>query len=147
MDTLKIAAISIGKDEVTKFQETLGLYTNITNFNISRDATSEDISAIEKELSAYNLIIAAVHDHSKFPRNGFELSDAGKQFISRLSSEDNVVMTFFKNPYVVNDIDKIEKSSALIMGYQDNDNSEDLAAQLIFGGDRSTWKVTCEYWH
>ena len=134
LDTLKIAAISIGKEERSKFQESLGLYTNITNFNISKEATSEDILAIEKELNTYNLIIAAVHDHSKFPRNGFDLSEEGKRFISKLSSEENVIMTFFKNPYVINDIDLIEKSSALILGYQDTDNSEDLAAQLIFGG-------------
>jgi CubicO group peptidase (beta-lactamase class C family) len=44
------------------------------------------------------------------------------------------VITWFGNPYAVDKISSLRKADGLLLTYQENEYTEDLAAQLIFGG-------------
>src|SRR5680860_138847 len=140
LENLQIASVSFGSDN-TNFQEALSLYTNIAQFHLPNDATAEQVLEIKDALENYNLVIAAVYDESKFPRNNLELSTEGQEFLSELAGKKNTVVTFFKNPYVLDKLEGIENSPALIITYQDNENAQDLAAQLIFGGVAANGKL------
>ncbi|MDT0642731.1 glycoside hydrolase family 3 N-terminal domain-containing protein [Zunongwangia sp. F363] len=134
LDTLKIASVSIGAEKRTKFQKSLGLYTDVKHFQLKADAKASEINEIKEALKKYNLTILGIHDDSKYPRNTMKFSEAVQDFISELSVENNTVISFFKNPYALNKIKNIEQAPALIETYQDSEITEDLAAQLIFGG-------------
>jgi beta-glucosidase-like glycosyl hydrolase/CubicO group peptidase (beta-lactamase class C family) len=140
LENLQIASVSFGSDNST-FQEALSLYTNIAQFQLPNNATAEQVSEIKSALENYNLVIAAVYDESKFPRNNLELSNEGQEFLSELAGKKNTVVTFFKNPYVLDKLEGIENSPALIITYQDSKNAQDLAAQLIFGGIGASGKL------
>jgi len=134
LDTLKIAAISFGAQKQTKFQKCLNLYTEVKNFQLKADANASEINNLKEKLSAYNLIIGGIHDDSRFPRNTMKFSKAVQDFIAELSTGKNTIFSYFKNPYSLNKIDKIEAAAGLILTYQDTKITQDLAAQLIFGG-------------
>ena len=140
LENLQIASVSFGVDNTT-FQDALSLYTNIAQFQLPNDATAEQVLEIKNALENYNLVIAAVYDESKYPRNNLELSTEGQAFLSELASKKNTVVTFFKNPYVLDHLEGIENSPALIITYQDSENAQDLAAQLIFGGIGANGKL------
>jgi len=140
LENLQIASVSFGSDNTT-FQEALSLYTNIAQFQLPNNATAEEVSEIKSALENYNLVIAAVYDESKFPRNNLELSTEAQVFLSELAGKKNTVVTFFKNPYVLDQLEGIENSPALILTYQDSKNAQDLAAQLIFGGIGASGKL------
>ncbi|MCF4100600.1 serine hydrolase [Gillisia sp. M10.2A] len=141
LDTLKIAAISFGKKKESKFQKSLSLYAQVDNFNVPNEVTPEQLSAIKEQLNNYNLVIAGVHDHSSYPRNDLKLSSEAQEFLSELIKSKTTIASFFKNPYVMDDVKDIENAEALILTYQDSENSEDLAAQLIFGGVSANGKL------
>jgi beta-N-acetylhexosaminidase len=134
LDKLRIAAVAIGKKEVTTFQKTLSLYTQVENFVIPNDANQVYVDSITTRLKGYNQIIAGIHDDPGRPRNQITFSAPVLSFISALSVQENAIVAVFKNPYVLDKLNSIENADGLIVTYQDNNDIEDLTAQFIFGG-------------
>ncbi len=141
LDTLKIASVSIGAGEKSIFQNTLDLYAKVKDFQLPRDAAQAEADSLKEALQDYNLIIVGLHDFSIRPNNILKLSDEVKDFISEIAMNKNAVFSIFKNPYVLNKINNIEKADVLIENYQDSPLTEELAAQLIFGGIGANGKL------
>lgn len=141
LDTLKIAVLSVGGDNHNQFQKTLGLYSEIANFNISYEATTAEFDDLEKSLSTFNLVIIGIHDDSKYPKNTMKISAEVQSFLRLISERKKIILTFFKNPYALDNMEVAESVSSLILTYQDSKNSKDLAAQLIFGGIGANGKL------
>jgi beta-N-acetylhexosaminidase len=133
LDTLRIASVSIGRKAITTFQKTLGLYTTVHHFVLPGDASDADVASLKASLAPYNLVIAGIHDENTRPLNRFLLSDPVQQLIRELPSHHRAVVVVFKNPYVLDRL-PVDEAHSLIVTYQDNSETEDLAAQLIFGG-------------
>lgn len=134
LDTLRIASVSVGRDLITPFQRTLALYTEVHHFALPADATPALIDSVSKQLTHYNKVILGLHDEPGRPLNRISYTPAVLDFVRSLSVRPGVVMAVFKNPYVLDKLDRIEESDGLIVTYQDNTDMEDLTAQLIFGG-------------
>ncbi|WP_339647642.1 glycoside hydrolase family 3 N-terminal domain-containing protein [uncultured Salegentibacter sp.] len=134
LDTLKIASVSFGASKQTEFQKTLNLYTEVKNFQLKADAKASEIEKIREKLLEYNLVIGGIHDDSRFPRNTMKFSKPVQDFIAELAEKEHTIFSYFKNPYSINKLDKIENAAGLILTYQDTKITQDLAAQLIFGG-------------
>lgn len=141
LDTLKIASISVGGKANNQFQKTLELYSEISHVNIPYEATKAELDSIKNSFSAFNLVIIGIHDDSKYPRNNMKISAEVQSFLKAIAVKKKSILTFFKNPYSLNDLDFAESVSSLILTYQDSENSEDLAAQLIFGGVGANGKL------
>ncbi|MCG9971452.1 glycoside hydrolase family 3 N-terminal domain-containing protein [Christiangramia crocea] len=141
LDTLKIASISIGEEKETVFQKSLSLYTEVKHFQLPVEADGSQIDSVKAELKDYNLLIAGIHDQSKYPRNSVSLSQEVQEFVKELSADEKTIIGLFKNPYVLNKFEDIEVSSVLIEAYQDSETTQEMTAQLIFGGIGATGKL------
>lgn len=140
LDTLNIMSISIGDSLTTKFQKTLGLYNNVKHFNIGNDINPATIDKLKKAINNHNLILLGIHDSSAFPKNKISFSNTLLKFIEGLPFNKTVV-TYFKNPYSIAKIKNIENAKSLILTYQDSKTTQDIAAQLIFGGASANGKL------
>jgi beta-glucosidase-like glycosyl hydrolase/CubicO group peptidase (beta-lactamase class C family) len=134
LDTLRVASVSIGRKAVTSFQRTLSLYTSVRHFVIAGDADALLIDSIKAQLKPYNLVIAGLHDQSVRPLNSLNFSEPVLSFISELAKQRNTIISVFKNPYVLDKLNSIEAAGGLIVSYQNTQDTEELAGQLIFGG-------------
>lgn len=132
LDTLKIASLSVGASDVTPYQKMLGNYAPIDHFTISKTATDQEIEQLFNQLKPYNLIIAGLHGTGLFPGKRFRVTDQMLKIVDKLSTHPTV-MTFFGNPYALENFDKIKALKGLIVTYQDDEDAEELSAQLIFG--------------
>ncbi len=141
LENVRFASVSFGRTQKSHFQETLDLYTELTHFVVPVDASEEFVNTLRGQLENYDLIISGVHDQSRFPRNSLKLSEPAVKLISELSEKEGAIFAFFKNPYVLNKIENIENSDGLVIAYQDNDLTQQLAAQLIFGGISANGKL------
>ncbi len=141
LDTLKTISISVGAEQETKFQESLSLYNAVDHFQLAAKASQQEIDSIKSLLKDYNLKIVGVHDNSIRPQNNINFSEAIQEFLAELWNENNVITAVFKNPYTLNKMKNVENSAVLIESYQDSDLSEDVAAQLIFGGIGASGKL------
>jgi beta-N-acetylhexosaminidase len=141
LDTLRIASLSFGTEKLSPFQKSLSLYTDVAHFQLPQDANAEQVAQLKTRLRNYNLIIGGIHDDSKYPRNSLKLSVAVQELISELSGSDHTIMAVFKNPYVLDKLNRIEESKGLIITYQDSPLAQALAAQLIFGGINASGRL------
>ena len=141
LEVLKIASVSIGAKKKTEFQKSLRLYTDVEAYQLPADADASGIAELKKELQEYNLVILGIHDDSRFPRNSMKFSDSLVEFIAELSGNANTLISFFKNPYVIDKLKNIENAPALLLTYQDSEMTQRKAAEVIFGGIGATGKL------
>lgn len=134
LDTLKIASVSIGSAKESVFQNYLGMYADVQHFQLSASAKATEIQKLQDRLKGYNLVITGIHDSSIRPGNSVKFSSEVLDFIAGLSAKKNSIISLFKNPYTIDKFKNIEKAAVLIVAYQDSPLTQEMAAQLIFGG-------------
>ncbi|TDG37105.1 glycoside hydrolase family 3 [Pedobacter changchengzhani] len=127
----RTAIISIGVPSVTVFQKEVSKgYYNSVYYVLDKDATANQISNIAREINAFDQVIVGIHDSRSRPANDIPLNDGLKAFIKDLSTK-NTVFALFANPYNLAILPGLEKSKALIVGYQKEDFMQISAAAVI----------------
>lgn len=123
--------ISIGTPQVTLFQRELGnYYKNAVFYTLDKNASSNAIAKVLRELKAFDQLIIGIHDTRTRPGNGMVLSADLKQFIKDMSLS-NAVFALFANPYNLAAIPGLEKSNGLLVAYQKEDFMQKAAAEVI----------------
>ncbi|MBN2756353.1 MAG: serine hydrolase [Bacteroidales bacterium] len=130
---IKIASISLGSDTITKFQERLTDYSKIDNFFLQKTESDSLIEFTKNKLKNYDLIICSIHKLNLYPRNSYGITKQMVEMVNYISDSLNSIITIFGNAYALREFRNIENSKALIITYQESENTQDLSAQLIFG--------------
>ncbi len=134
LENIRIASVGINSEILSDFQKTLSLYAQVDHFNLKNDFSAEEIQVMLDLLQGYDIVIAGIHDTGARPHNVLEMTSDMQDFLKELSAKENAIISFFKNPYVLDKLENVENAAALFTTYQDSENSQELAAQLIFGG-------------
>ena len=79
-------------------------------------------------------MIAGVFNLDQRPNREFGIKPALANFLDKLTSKNRTIITWFGNPYGIGKDHSLENADGLILAYQENKYTEDLSAQLIFGG-------------
>jgi beta-glucosidase-like glycosyl hydrolase/CubicO group peptidase (beta-lactamase class C family) len=130
---LKIATVAINRNSISKFQERLLNYLPADTFSINPGDSIRSDELLGK-LSDYNLVIAGVFDTDQRPNVNFGISQGLNDFLRKLTEKNRTIAAYFGNPYALDKLDALQNADGLILAYQENDYTEDLSAQLIFGG-------------
>lgn len=141
LDTLRIACVSVGSDDTSVFQKTLGLYAPVDMYSIDRDAPDSMYDCLFNEVKGYNLVIAGLLNTDMRASKRFGVKDISIEFLKKLADSTNVVLNLMANPYVLKRFVPSEKFKAIIVSYEDKDIDQELSAQLIFGGIRALGKL------
>ena len=153
--TNKIACILMGPDSRRKNDSAGKTYSNSDVFYkrlnnyvpISKYIYDSDLNQLIKEtpnpfdknppvnltsLLDYDVVIVGLH----YPDNNFwekhRLSKQDMMFIEKISTRNNVILSVFGHPRLVNDI-PLNNLDGLIVSYQNSFAFQDVTAQLIFG--------------
>lgn len=129
-----IATVSIGEPWVTPFQERLGWYAPVTHFQVSKQATPAEFSALIKQLEPYNLIIVGLHKNNLYPARQFGNPDPLFDFIGELARKKRTILGLFGSPYILQSLKNTEDLGAIVVSYQDQPEAEAVTAEVIFGG-------------
>ena len=140
LDTLKIASLAIGSEQIVSFQKMLSNYTQVDHFNVSKTTTEEEITKLTNQLKSYNLIITSLHGMSLYPSKRFGITDQQINLTKSLDSK-KTVFAFFGNPYALSYFPEIKNAQSVIVAYQEDKEAEELAAQLIFGATDANGKL------
>jgi beta-N-acetylhexosaminidase len=132
LDTLKIASVSIGTNYSTTFQKTLSLYDDVKHFSINKLASMSEFRALIGKLIKYDVVVLGFHKPSRSPV-AFGLTNQSVWFAHELSKYTKVVIDIFSSPYSLRKFDR-KKFEAIVMSYEDTKLSQDLSAQLLYGG-------------
>ena len=140
LDTLKIASLAIGSAETVPFQKMLSNYAQIDHFNVSKTPTEEEINKLLNQLKSYNLIITSIHGMGLYPSRRFSITDQQINLAAKLCNQ-HTIFAFFGNPYAIQYFPQIKNAQSLILAYQDDKETEELSAQLIWGAIDANGKL------
>ena len=133
LDTLKIAALSIGESG-TVFQSTLSKYALVDDFSISEQHTDVERKKLLKELSSYNLVLASVHKSNTHAWESYNIHKNTDVLLQTIGIQSKLVLTVFANPYSLSDLLMTYAFDGLMIAYQNSEVAQEYAAQAIFGG-------------
>ena len=140
LDTLKIASLSIGCEQIAPFQKMLDNYAQVDNFCIAKTASDTDVVNLLHQLKSYNLIVVGVHNMGLYPFRRFGVTNQQINIIEQLKSRKTITC-FFGNPYALQYFPSLNHTQSLIVAYQDDKDAQELAAQLVFGATNATGKL------
>ncbi|MCW0481171.1 glycoside hydrolase family 3 N-terminal domain-containing protein [Gaoshiqia sediminis] len=132
LDTLRIAVVSLGKENTTSFQRMTANYLDVDFFNLKKNATHLELSQLVTRLKNYNLLICGLHNLSLSPSRNYGTDPLWQEFMKGTADKKQVAV-LLGNPYALNFIPGIENTASLLIAYQENAITEELAAQAIFG--------------
>ncbi len=156
LDTLKVATLSVGQEDITPFQSMLENYMHVEHFNLPEVFTQNDIEKLKGELKDFNLVLVGIHSMYKSrnyrliklgdgenlpPRNPYGVTEELEELLEYLSLKKNAVVTYFSSPYALGEIKNLKKAKGVILAYQDKPLNQELAAQMIFGGIAAQGKL------
>jgi len=129
----KIAILTIDRSSCSKYQERILSYMPADTFTI--DNSDDNKSAVLlKRLADYDLVIAGIFNTDQHPNVNSGIGSGLNNFLKKLTEGNKTIVSYFGNPNEIAKLDALDEADGLILAYQENDHTEDLAAQLIFGG-------------
>ncbi|MEE2699741.1 MAG: glycoside hydrolase family 3 N-terminal domain-containing protein [Bacteroidota bacterium] len=133
LDTLKIAAVSIGENN-TYFSDMLNNYAPIQHFTINENLDAESREELLDKLADFNLVIASIHQSDENPWKKHTISRNTDLFLQSLAIQSKVIVSVFAYPYTLNNFLFTNNFDGLLLAYQNSNTAQELAAQSIFGG-------------
>jgi beta-glucosidase-like glycosyl hydrolase/CubicO group peptidase (beta-lactamase class C family) len=127
----KIASISFGVEKLSAFQKTLDKYAKVDHY-YTKSLLSD---SLKKVLSKYDLVIASIHSSSMYPSGiNYGVKNEFITSVNGLSEKTNVILTVFANPYSLKSLSNQTKISSIIIAFENDETTQNVAAQAIFGG-------------
>jgi len=133
IQNIRIATVGINKSDISLYQKRIADYLPSDHFIIDPSDTAACRNLLKK-LSRYNLVIGGVFNLDQRPNLGFGIKPGLNTFLEKLISNNKTIITWFGNPYGIARVPALQKANGLIVAYQENEYTQDLSAQLIFGG-------------
>ena len=131
IDTLNITALTISENASPLFDQRLSSYTDITHILVQEDDPEDEVLS---RLDDSNIVILNVTGLSQYPNRNFGLNERKLNLIDKVVQKHPTIVVWHGNPYGLAKLRSMDACEAIIITYQENDNTLDLSAQLIFGG-------------
>ncbi|NHN26826.1 serine hydrolase [Flavobacterium jejuense] len=122
----KIAYVKLGDDSSDFFLSELRKYTTIEEININKlDNALEELKKFTKVIIGYHKQDGAWKNH--------DLDKSELNILSEIAKDNKVIVTFFTKPYSLLKINNFDDFEGFILAYQNNNFSNTVAAEAIFG--------------
>lgn len=126
----KVAYLGIGLFKENAFARRMHEDYKADIYYFDYRATSKGNDSIINKLKEYDIVIAGIHNYTKYPANNFGFSWASVQLMKRLQQETTAISLFFGNPYAIkNNCD----AKNIIACYEDDSLFQHAAADLLEG--------------
>jgi beta-glucosidase-like glycosyl hydrolase/CubicO group peptidase (beta-lactamase class C family) len=134
LEHLKIASLVIGDSLHNSFQRNLQRYAPVTEFRIDKVARRDSMNVLLERLKGFDLTIVSIHGTSFKVDKEFGIPQVTLDLIRRLNDQQRTALVLFANPYRLSTAYGAQRLAGLVVTYEENEDTQDLAAQVIFGG-------------
>jgi beta-N-acetylhexosaminidase len=134
LDTLRMASLTIGQDSVNTFQHYLGLYGQVDHFLLSSHSSEIEYDSVSALLKPYNLVFIGIPQTSSRISANYGITDEIIRLAERIAATQVTILNLFANPYSLNKFRHMDDFAGLVVAYEDNEITQRLCPQLIFGG-------------
>lgn len=141
LDSLKIAHLAVDGKKNSVFFRTLNKYTKVDGFTVDKDQLMNQKTALLNKLKDYTTVIVTIHNPKNTMSKRAGINAAVSNFLTALNKDSKVIVNLLANPYSLEYLSDAATPEALIVSYEDNELSQDLSAQLIFGAVKALGKL------
>jgi beta-N-acetylhexosaminidase len=141
LDSLKIAHLAIDGKSNNIFLKTLNKYAKVSGFTVDKDELVNQKSALLLKLKSFNTVIVSIHNPKNTMSKSAGMNAAVSNFLTSLNQQSRVIVNLMANPYSLEKMSDAATPKGLIVSYEDNNISQELSAQLIFGGIKANGKL------
>lgn len=128
----KTALVMIGTDKITLYQTALQQsFINNTVFITPKTASSENLNLLLNQLKTYDQIVIGVFDTRARPYSKLDYKPDLQEFTNQITALPKSLTAVFANPYTISAFSGLEKSRALIAGYQNSTEMQKSAVKVI----------------
>ncbi|TGE07987.1 glycoside hydrolase family 3 N-terminal domain-containing protein [Hymenobacter fodinae] len=132
LDTLRIAAVTIGSDAPT-YKEIMGKYQSGPVYAVpNRYAPDSSFARLLNRLTPYNVVVVSLHNMNNTPAHNYGIGDGALKFLKDLQANPRIktVVVAFGNAYALK---SLADARTLVCGYEDNYASQLVMPQVLFG--------------
>lgn len=133
-DTLKVAYLNIGGTKDNAFYTFMSRYAKIDQLQIPRALSSIEEADLIEKCAGYDKIIAGFHRTNNDPKRNFGVTIQSIEIFGKIAENSEVTGVLFGNAYALEKFGDMKNAKAFVVAYQDNDYTNEQAAQLLFGG-------------
>ncbi|MDB2457322.1 serine hydrolase, partial [Flavobacteriaceae bacterium] len=128
--------LSLGDDEGTFFKNTL-----IGNINLKSVDSKTQNEQILEQLEPYKEVIISFHRSNASPWKASNFSKKELELIALLAKQHTIILNVFVKPYALSSIKELSEIDALVIGYQNNKESQVATAEIILGKRKSSGRL------
>jgi beta-glucosidase-like glycosyl hydrolase/CubicO group peptidase (beta-lactamase class C family) len=140
LDRMRIATVSVNRLKMTEFQKMTDRYTNADHYYIDPSNVQGSRFIISK-LRNYDVVIAGFCALEQKPAGLYGVTPALNEVFRQICALDRSAVIWFGNPYGIDRLDMSAKPAALLVAYQDNSYSQQVAVQVLFGAIGASGKL------
>jgi beta-N-acetylhexosaminidase len=133
LSTRRIASLAIGAEPNEVFQSSLSRHARVDHFTCDKVLERDSMMALLGKLDGYDLVIASVHKTNSKVDKEFGIPAVAMELLRRVVDHKPTIFALFANPYRLQNAFGLERSAGLLVAYEENDATQDLMAQVIFG--------------
>ncbi|MFW6389157.1 MAG: glycoside hydrolase family 3 N-terminal domain-containing protein [Marinilabiliaceae bacterium] len=121
--------------EAPAFEKRVNSYREMPVFRIGKEDDEDKMTRELKRIQEFDRLVVVITSESRY------LPDHIKDSLIELMNNRESVAAFLDNPYQMSGWYGLENIDGLMVGYQDNDVAQDVAAQVLFGGVGATGRL------
>ncbi|NLD62691.1 MAG: serine hydrolase [Bacteroidales bacterium] len=140
LDRMRIATVAVNRLALTEFQRMTERYVNSEHYFID-PSNEQGTRYIISQLKDYDLIIAGFCGMDQRPTGQYGVTAELKNIFSQIAALERSAVIWFGNPYGIDRLDMSRKPTAMLVAYQDNSYTQQVAAQVLFGAIPASGKL------
>lgn len=127
----KIATLAVGKTGKSPFQSQVDAYCKAKHFSFDDAGSTEERNKLLEQLDAMDVVVVGVTAMNNSNKDNFKINKDALEFINKLCDKTKVILIAYGNPY---SLGNFVKPSSVICAYNDDELSQSLGIQAVFGG-------------
>ena len=141
LDKSRIASVVIGDSLNNTFQQSLSRYADVKLLRCDKALKKDSLMALLRALEGCDQVIVSIHRTSWRVKSEFGIPETAMDIVREIAARKPTVLTLFANPYRLTRAYGAHHLASVVVAYEENDDTQDLAAQAIFGAIGATGKL------
>ncbi|MEO8588716.1 MAG: glycoside hydrolase family 3 N-terminal domain-containing protein [Flavobacteriales bacterium] len=130
----RIASLVIGDSIGNAFQRGLQRYADVKTFRCDKALKRDSLIALLHKLEDFDHVIVSVHNTTWRVNKEFGIPETALDIVREIAAKQPTVLALFANPYRLTQAYGAQNLAAVVVAYEETEETEDLVAQAIFGG-------------
>jgi beta-N-acetylhexosaminidase len=131
---LRIASLVIGDTLDNTFQKAMQRYADVRSFRCDKTIKREDLMELFYKLEGFDRVVVSVHRTTWRANKDFGIPETAMDIVREIAARKPTVFVLFANPYRLTRAYGAHHLASVVVAYEETDDTQDLAAQVLFGG-------------